>query len=124
MKVSLPELLWYGNGSVELALPDAGTLTFRDPVTGAELEVRSGDRALRERYAAAAADQRATIASRIRAAGADHLVLRTDGDWLLDLAKFVSRRRDRVDALSRAAAHGSGAVDGIPGAHLTAGATR
>jgi hypothetical protein len=32
----------------------------------------------------------------MRGAGADHLVLRTDEDWLLDLVRFVvSRRRNR-----------------------------
>jgi uncharacterized protein (DUF58 family) len=109
---------------VELALPDVGMLVLHDTESGAELEVATGDRRFRERYATAAAEQRATIAAQIRGAGADHLRLRTDRDWLLDLARFVSRRRDRVDALSRSAAHGSGAVDAIPGAHLHSGVAR
>ena len=95
-----------------------------DTETGAELEVATGDRKLRERYAAAAAEQRAGIAAPIRGSGADHLLLRTDRDWLLDLVRFVGRRRDRVDALSRSAAHGSGPVDAIPGATMHAGAAR
>ena len=66
----------------------------------------------------------ARSATQIRSSGADHLQLRTDRDWLLDLARFVGRRRDRVDALSRSAAHGSGPVDAIPGATLHAGAVR
>lgn len=90
---------------LELALPEAGSVHLADPESGEELEVRT-DAGLRQRYAEAAAAQRAEIARRLRAAGADHLQLRTDRDWLLDLARFVSRRRDRVDALSRAAAHG------------------
>jgi uncharacterized protein (DUF58 family) len=109
---------------VELALPDVGMLVLHDAETGAEIEVPTRDRAFRERYAAAAEKQRARIAARIRGAGADHLQLRTDRDWLLDLARFVSRRRDRIDALSRSAAHGSGPVDAVPGAHLTTGAGR
>jgi uncharacterized protein (DUF58 family) len=109
---------------VELALPDVGMLVLHDTESGAELEVATGDRKLRERYAAAAADQRAAIASQIRGSGADHLQLRTDRDWLLDLARFVGRRRDRVDALSRSAAHGSGPVDAIPGATMHAGVAR
>ena len=28
--------------------------------------------------------------------GAEHLLLRTDRDWLLDLVRFVARRRDRI----------------------------
>ena len=109
---------------VELALPDVGMLVLHDTESGAEIEVATGDRRFRERYAGAAADQRAAIAAQIRGSGADHLQLRTDRDWLLDLARFVSRRRDRVDALSRSAAHGSGAVDAIPGARMQTGVAR
>jgi uncharacterized protein (DUF58 family) len=109
---------------VELALPDVGMLLLHDTVTGREIEVPTGNAKFRERYAQAASDQRAAIASRIRATSADHLVLRTDRDWLLDLARFVSRRRDRIDSLSRSAAHGSGNVGAIAGATLTTGAIR
>lgn len=104
---------------LELALPAVGTVHLHDPETGAELEVRTDDPGLRERYASAATAQRVAIAARVRGAGADQLQLRTDRDWLLDLARFVSRRRDRIDSLSRAAAHGSGPVDALPGATLT-----
>ena len=97
---------------VELALPDVGMLVLHDATTGREIEVPTGNARFRERYAIAAAEQRDAIASRIRATGADHLVLRTDRDWLLDLARFVSRRRDRIDSLSRAAAHGTSASPG------------
>ena len=34
----------------------------------------------------------------IRDAGGDHLVLRTDGDWLFDLVRFVALRRRRMEA--------------------------
>ena len=107
---------------VELELPDVGMLVLHDTVTGHEIEVPTGNAKFRERYALAAAEQRAGSASRIRASSADHLVLRTDRDWLLDLARFVSRRRDRIDPLSRSAAHGSGNVGAIAGATLTTGA--
>ena len=109
---------------VELELPNVGMLLLHDAVTGREIEVPTGNAKFRERYARAAANQRATIASRIRATSADHLVLRTDRDWLLDLARFVSRRRDRIDSLSRSAAHGSGNVGAIAGATMTTGVTR
>ena len=109
---------------VELELPDVGMLRLHDTVTGREIEVPTGNAAFRARYARAAADQRSAIATCIRATGADHLVLRTDRDWLLDLARFVSYRRDRIDSLSRSAAHGSGNVGAIPGATFTTGAVR
>jgi len=77
----------------ELELPDVGVLRLVDPETGRELEVQTGSRRLRERYAAAAANRRAGHAEQVRAAGAGHVVLRTDRDWLRDLAAHLSRRR-------------------------------
>lgn len=77
----------------EAALPDVGLLTLVDPETGRATHVRTGDRRLRERYARAVADHRAATAVAIRSSGADHVVLRTDGDWVGDVARFVAVRR-------------------------------
>ncbi|GIF07269.1 DUF58 domain-containing protein [Actinoplanes siamensis] len=77
----------------ELELPDVGVLTLADPETGALHEVQTADARLRERYAAAAGEQRAAIARALRAAGASHLRLRTDTDWLLDMVRFVAAQR-------------------------------
>lgn len=82
----------------ELSLPDVGLLALVDPETGRRLEVQTSDRKLRDRFAEAAAAQRADVAASLRSAGADHLVLRTDRDWLLDLVSFVDRRRRRRTA--------------------------
>ena len=76
----------------ELELPPVGTLTVVDPETGRTREV-STSRRTRERYARAAAEQRAEIATRLRRAGVGHLQLRTDRDWVLDVVRFVSARR-------------------------------
>ena len=84
----------------ELELPPVGLLQFVDPGTGATREVNTDDARTRARYAEAAARQRQEIASAIRSGGADHLVLRTDGDWLLDLARHVTRRRRRAEAMA------------------------
>jgi uncharacterized protein (DUF58 family) len=86
----------------ELELPDVGVVELEDPETGARIEIQSSNGKIRDRFAAAAAEQRASIRDRIRSAGADHLVLRTDRDWLLDLVRFVAWRRERIDALTRA----------------------
>ena len=83
----------------ELELPDVGVLSLVDPETGQRLDVSTGSAKLRSRFAAAAAEQRAAVAHAARAAGADHLVLRTDRDWLLDLVRFVDTRRRRRAAL-------------------------
>jgi uncharacterized protein (DUF58 family) len=77
----------------ELELPDVGVLTLADPETGALHEVQTADPALRRRYAEAAAQQRDAIARALRAAGAAHLRLRTDTDWLLDMVHFVAAQR-------------------------------
>jgi uncharacterized protein (DUF58 family) len=80
----------------ELELPAAGLVTFADPETGRELEVQTSDPRVRRDYAAAAAAQRATIARSLRHAGAAHLQLRTDRDWLTDVVRFVVARRRMV----------------------------
>jgi uncharacterized protein (DUF58 family) len=77
----------------ELELPDVGVLTLADPETGVLHEVQTADPALRARYAEAAANQRGEIARALRAAGAAHLRLRTDTDWLLDVVRFVAAQR-------------------------------
>jgi uncharacterized protein (DUF58 family) len=77
----------------ELELPDVGVLTLADPETGVLHEVQTADPALRARYAEAAGNQRGEIARALRAAGAAHLRLRTDTDWLLDVVRFVAAQR-------------------------------
>ena len=79
----------------ELELPNVGLLTLVDPETGRVREVDTTSKKLRTTYAAAAAEQREAVAATILASGAQHLRLRTDEDWLLSLARFVSKRRSR-----------------------------
>jgi uncharacterized protein (DUF58 family) len=75
----------------EQELPAMGELWLVDPETGRQLRVDTNKRKLRERFAQAAADERATLAGELRKAGADHVVLSTKGDWLRELARFLSR---------------------------------
>ncbi|WP_375475909.1 DUF58 domain-containing protein [uncultured Jatrophihabitans sp.] len=82
----------------ELELPAAGLVTFVDTETGRQLEVQTSDRQVRARYAAAAQQQRERIATGLRHAGAAHLQLRTDRDWLADVVRFVIARRKFVGA--------------------------
>ncbi len=84
----------------EVELPSVGVLSLVDPRTGEVLEIQTANPKVRERYRAAAAAQRDAIATAIRSAGADHLQLRTDRDWLLDIVHFVARRRDRVSGIA------------------------
>ena len=79
----------------ELDLPPVGLLTLVDPETGRRREVQTSDRRLRARYAAAARVQQEQIHVTVRQAGATHLVLSTDRDWLPDVVQLVATRRRR-----------------------------
>jgi uncharacterized protein (DUF58 family) len=68
-------------------------MTFVDPETGEQVEVQTSRPDVRARYAAAAAEQRVRIATTLRHAGAAHLQLRTDRDWLTDVVRFVVAQR-------------------------------
>ncbi|MBI2706187.1 MAG: DUF58 domain-containing protein [Actinobacteria bacterium] len=85
----------------ELALPNIGLVMLEDPESGQVLEVQTADPKVRAHFASAAAEQRAAIGRSIRSAGADHLVMHTDQDWLLDLVRFVTWRRERMESLTR-----------------------
>ncbi len=111
----------------ELTLPDVGVLTLVDPETGRRREVSTASPKLRARYAAAAAEQRAGIETALRRAGAAHLRLRTDGDWVRDIVRHVmlQRRMARLGpsmaaaGASRAASLGTSAGPG-PGSGVGA----
>jgi uncharacterized protein (DUF58 family) len=76
----------------EQALPSVGDLWLVDPETGRRLRVDTSSRRLRERFAAAAEQERRTLAGALATAGADHVVLSTAGEWLRPLAAFLGRR--------------------------------
>ena len=59
----------------------------------AQLQVDTNSSGLRERFAAAAAAERAEVARELASAGVAHATLSTDRDWLRDLAVFMRRRR-------------------------------
>jgi hypothetical protein len=63
-----------------------------DPETGRHVRVDTGRRRLRERYAAAAAEERELVAQDIRSSGAHHLLLSTDDDWLRPLVLGLANR--------------------------------
>ncbi|MCW2900094.1 MAG: hypothetical protein JWO67_2359 [Streptosporangiaceae bacterium] len=76
----------------ELDLPDVGLVQMADPETGAVREIMLSPR-VRTAYARAAAAQRTRTRDALRRCGAQHLVLRTDRDWILDVARFALRQR-------------------------------
>jgi uncharacterized protein (DUF58 family) len=77
----------------EETLPNVGALWLVDPETGRLVRVDTRSRRLRERFAAAAAEERTDVEKALASLGVRHLVLSTSGDWLRSLAVFLRRRR-------------------------------
>jgi uncharacterized protein (DUF58 family) len=75
----------------EAELPRAGHLALVDPETGALIEVDSSRARVRERYAALESERREELATGLRAARADHIVLDTSHDWLRELGRGLRR---------------------------------
>ena len=76
----------------EEQLPNVGEVVLMDPETGTHVRVDTGRKRLRERYAAAAAEDRELVARDIRSAGAHHLILSTGDDWLRPLVLGLANR--------------------------------
>ncbi len=98
----------------EQELPDVGELLLVDPETGRTLRVDTHRRGLRERFAAAAANERSDLERELRLAGADHVVLWTAGDWLQPFAGFLRHRQVTPQAAGRSGRHGPGSSAPAP----------
>jgi uncharacterized protein (DUF58 family) len=77
----------------EQELTNVGALWLVDPETGKLLRVDTRSKRLRERFATAAAQDRAELTHTLASLGVRHLVLSTSGDWLRSLAIFLRRKR-------------------------------
>lgn len=77
----------------EQQLPDIGEVWLVDPETGRQVRVDTNNRALRDRFATAAAEERTGVARVLAALAVPHVVLSTEGDWLRPLAAFLGARR-------------------------------
>ncbi len=86
----------------ELELPNVGLLPVVDPATGQVREVPTNKKSVRDAYAKAAQERQTGLASSFQEARIDHLVLRTDQDWLSDVVRFIGKRRHRMVALGGA----------------------
>ena len=76
----------------EQELPDVGDVRLVDPETRRQVRVDTSDPTIRQRFAVAAADERRAIAKLLSTAGARHVVLDTEEDWLRGLTTFVRER--------------------------------
>jgi uncharacterized protein (DUF58 family) len=73
----------------ESELPDAGQLVLLDPETGRTIEADTASPRVRAAFAAAESARRAEVAAALRRAGAHHVTLSTDADWLRELARVL-----------------------------------
>lgn len=89
----------------EVEFPDVGDMLIRDPETDFERYVNTADTATRARMDAASAAQRERIRIALRRAGVGHIQLRTDRDWVQDIARFVLSYR-RVASMLHAPPQG------------------
>lgn len=74
-------------------IPNVGVIHLEDPETGAQIEVDTTSRRLRERYRAAAAAQRARLLADFRRAGATAFEVSTGEPVLAQLVAFLRRRQ-------------------------------
>jgi uncharacterized protein (DUF58 family) len=79
----------------EMQLPQMGVLTLIDPETGRSRTVDTSRGRLRAAFAQGALAQRAAIAAAVARAGADHLVVSTEADWVGEALAFFARRTRR-----------------------------
>ncbi len=91
------------NDRREFELPAVGLIAVIDPETGRRRLVDTADEDVRERYAALAVRRQNELTARLASTGVDHLMLRTDRDWVLDVVRFVGQRRTRRRTASAAA---------------------
>lgn len=83
----------------ELEFPDVGEMLIRDPETSFLRYVNTSDPAARRRMDEASKAQRERVRVALRRAGAGHIQLRTDRDWVADIARFVLNYRRVASAL-------------------------
>ncbi len=77
----------------ELEFPDVGEMLIRDPETSFMRYINTSDAQARARMDAASRAQRERIKISLRRAGVGHIQLRTDRDWVADIARFVLNYR-------------------------------
>ena len=79
-------------GPLDVALPQIGNVSLRDPVSGEVLDVDvTAEQAAN--YEFAARRHRREVVSALRHCGAPILSLRTDRDWVRDVIEFAGMRR-------------------------------
>jgi uncharacterized protein (DUF58 family) len=79
----------------ERELPDVGIVLVQDAETGEQLEIDTGDRRFRERFAAAAREREAAVNAAFARSGVDVLSLSTDDDLVRAIVRLATERKRR-----------------------------
>ena len=79
----------------ERELPKVGGVRFRDPSTGFEEWVDTGDQAVRSQHHKIVAERNARIEGALKRAGVDSFELRTEADVVQPILKFALKRKAR-----------------------------
>jgi uncharacterized protein (DUF58 family) len=74
-------------------LPAVGMLSIVDPESGRLIDVNTSRQRIRTAFADAAAERRRSIERALRSTNCTHLIVSTDRDWALDLARQIRARR-------------------------------
>lgn len=85
----------------EVQLGDVGLISVVDTESGRRRLLDTSRADVRSRYAEMAQTRRRELISRLKRCAADHLVLSTDRDWVLDFVLFVSNRKARLMSAGR-----------------------
>ncbi len=84
----------------ESDIPAIGVVTFEDPETGRQVEVDTSNRKFRERYQAAAAEQRLRLRADLRGAHAQMLEVSTGEPVINQLIRYLQARQSRRGGLA------------------------
>ena len=79
----------------ERELPKVGGVRFRDPSSGFEEWVDTGDKAVRAQHARIVAERNSRIESALKRAGVDSFELHTEADVVQPILKFALKRKAR-----------------------------
>jgi uncharacterized protein (DUF58 family) len=71
----------------ESELPAVGHLMLVDPETGGTVEINTGRRRVRERFAALERERREHVSAELRRLRVHHTTLSTDEDWLVEMGR-------------------------------------
>ena len=80
----------------EEVLPNIGIITLEDAETGEQIEINTGDRGIRQRFADMAEQRKADLARTLRRNNIDAIALRTGRDYLPALRSFFKQRERRL----------------------------